>query len=300
MYRVVLESDEAATGECTLDLREAGSTVKAVLRTVLKSEIDEGMKRIPPGVARIQASSYEDGRREPDRLTLSFEVSSFSLDVLPVTNREYQEFTNDHPDAVSAYADPGTSELWADLPVTGITLDHARRYAEWAGKRLPTLPELLLASQGEDGRTFPWGNDPDPYFAQLNLGRPELGSNAYPADEPDRERRWYLENIVPVGQSPQGSEGPFGHQDLFGNTVAWTASPEILRLDGALRRDETYQLVAGVPAWRSLESARSDGLNADGIAVKPLDHVPYIGIRCARSVDPLTTSPQPRVTDSNQ
>jgi gamma-glutamyl hercynylcysteine S-oxide synthase len=94
-------------------------------------------------------------------------------------------------------------EGWANKPVVWVSLEDARAYAKWAGKRLPHEWEWQYAAQGTDGRVYPWGNEKDehtmPPFVKGRDQRPPTDVDAY----------------------PQGAS-PFGVLDLVGNVWQWT------------------------------------------------------------------------------
>jgi formylglycine-generating enzyme required for sulfatase activity len=92
---------------------------------------------------------------------------------------------------------------WANKPVTWISLEDARAYAAWAGKRLPHEWEWQYAAQGTDGRTYPWGSTWDPEAAPT----PEKGRDLPGPDNVDAH--------------PKGAS-PFGVMDLTGNVWQWT------------------------------------------------------------------------------
>jgi formylglycine-generating enzyme required for sulfatase activity len=87
-------------------------------------------------------------------------------------------------------------------PVVGVSWQDARAYCVWRGKRLPREAEFERAIRDDDGRRFPWGNDP-PTPARTVFAR-NLGTQA-----PDD-----------VGSHPSGA-GPYGHDDLAGNVWEW-------------------------------------------------------------------------------
>jgi len=96
-----------------------------------------------------------------------------------------------------------TPGAWADHPVTEVTWEGARRFAAWAGGRLPTEVEWEAAARGRDGRTYPWG-DAAPSARRAVSGR---GSG----------------ETLPVGSRPDGV-GPGGIHDMAGNVDEWTSS----------------------------------------------------------------------------
>ena len=93
----------------------------------------------------------------------------FAMDETPVTNAQFNSFlkaTGYRPKFPENFlrhwagGDPPKGQ--EDHPVTWITLEDAREYARWAGKRLPTEQEWQWAAQGgEKARPWPWGDQYD-------------------------------------------------------------------------------------------------------------------------------------------
>ena len=92
---------------------------------------------------------------------------------------------------------------WGKKPVTWVSIEDARAYAEWACKRLPHEWEWQYAAQGDDGRLYPWGND-------WNVANMPAQSTARTMPVP-----------ADVDAHPQGAS-PFGVMDLVGNVWQWT------------------------------------------------------------------------------
>ena len=116
-------------------------------------------------------------------------IASFYIDQYPVTNEEFKKFldvTHYHPkDDLNFLKDwkGGTyPDGWADKPVTWVSIEDAREYAKWAGKRLPHEWEWQYAAQGKDERTYPWGNcDWLPPVSHLPLTSPSQSAAGVPA-----------------------------------------------------------------------------------------------------------------------
>jgi formylglycine-generating enzyme required for sulfatase activity len=137
-------------------------------------------------------------------------IKSFYIDKNPVTKAEFKKFLeathyhpNDDHNFLIAWKNGSYPDGWGNKPVTWVSLEDARAYSAWAGKRLPHEWEWQYAAQGTDGRTYPWGNEWD--------------AAAVPA--PDKRRQ--MREPTNVDAYPKGAS-PFGVMDLVGNVWQWT------------------------------------------------------------------------------
>ena len=137
-------------------------------------------------------------------------IKAFYIDRFPVTNAEFKKFldaTHYHPqddhNFLRDWKNGSFPEGWGNKPVTWVSLEDARAYARWAGKRLPHEWEWQYAAQGTDGRLYPWGNEWQPEAVpKLDKGR-DLPP---PSD---------------IDAHPKGAS-PFGVMDMVGNVWQWT------------------------------------------------------------------------------
>jgi formylglycine-generating enzyme required for sulfatase activity len=138
----------------------------------------------------------------------SVALGPFAIDEAPVTNRQFADFL-----AGSGYRPAARANFlrhWIDgripagldeHPVVYVSLDDARAYAAWAGKRLPTEDEWQYAAQGPAALRYPWGD----------------------ADDPSRRNGGERGGTTPVRAYP-GGRSPFGVDDLCGNVWELTES----------------------------------------------------------------------------
>ncbi|HZQ51294.1 MAG TPA: SUMF1/EgtB/PvdO family nonheme iron enzyme [Bryobacteraceae bacterium] len=199
-------------------------------------------------------------------------IKPFYLDKYPVTNQEFKKFldaTHYHPaDDLNFLRDwqNGTyPQGWDKKPVTWVSIEDARAYAKWAGKRLPHEWEWQFAAQGTDGRLYPWGN--------------EWRSSAIP--EPDQGRT--LRGPDDVDAHPAGAS-PFGVLDMVGNVWQWTDEylDEHTRA-GILRGGSYYQPQGSI--WYFPQAYRNDQHGKLLLMAPSYDRAGTLGFRCVRDAE---------------
>lgn len=184
----------------------------------------EGMVLIPGAKYRFNVSGVEiEGGEDPGvdvqypwedqpqrHHDKELAIGAFYIDRHPVTNAEFRQFTDsagykpkDGHNFLRDWKNGMYPSGWAKKPVTWVSIEDARAYAAWAGKRLPHEWEWQYAAQGTDGRAYPWGNDPD--------------ETAVPKFEEGRD----LRPPTAVDAFPKGASA-FGVLDLTGNVWQWT------------------------------------------------------------------------------
>lgn len=146
-------------------------------------------------------------RREHDH---ELAIRPFYIDRFPVTNAQFKAFLDathyapaDAHNFLRDWLNGSPRPGWENRPVTWVSLEDARAYAAWAGKRLPHEWEWQFAAQGGDGRRYPWGD------------------RANAADIPPPQTGRTLGAPAVVGTHPAGAS-PFGVEDLVGTVWQWT------------------------------------------------------------------------------
>jgi formylglycine-generating enzyme required for sulfatase activity len=196
--------------------------------TMPASSAPEGMVAIPGGdfdfvVTGIEVEGYtwasmdfqypweSIGRRAHRR---HMQIKPFYIDRYNVTNAQFKRFIDatgyaprDAHNFLKDWQDGAPRQGWENKPVTWVSLEDARAYAAWAGKRLPHEWEWQYAAQGTDGRLYPWGDQWD----DKAVPKPNTGRELLAPDDVDAH--------------PEGAS-PFGVMDLVGNVWQWTSEFE--------------------------------------------------------------------------
>lgn len=211
----------------------------------------------------------------------TFDLAVFALAKYPITNAQFQVFV----DAKDGYCNATwwrySSEAFEwrnntpqpmktafagdDLPRTNVNWYTAVAFCYWLSARtgepvmLPTEAQWQRAAQGDDGRTYPWGNT-----------------------EPDETRCNFAKHVgqaTPVTRYPKGAS-PYGVMDMSGNVWEWglnlTDDPAGTAVTGG-----SLRVLRGGSFGFSYPSNYLRAANRDGRP--PNEEFYLIGFRCARS-----------------
>ncbi len=168
----------------------------------------------PTGTACIPGGPFLRGTDDgPDdtRPAATVWVQTFYMDLNEVTYAEYKQCVRDKkcPPAGPNYGDFNHPRQ----PITGVSWYDAVKYCEVHGKHLPTEAEWEKAARGEDGRLYPWGNDPATCDRAVFKDRRGRSCGV-----PKRGKRPEKGRPFDVGSKPPGI---YGLYDMAGNSWEW-------------------------------------------------------------------------------
>jgi eukaryotic-like serine/threonine-protein kinase len=215
---------------------------------------------------------YDKGKPE-DGPAHEVEVGSFMMDKHEVTNAEYYEFVKgtDYPNPTHwAEADKKPIEAEKNNPVVMVSLDDAKKFAEWRSKRdnvtyrLPTEDEWEFAARnGTKDTLYPWGNDWNDEAAAIGKS-----------------------SIQKVMSYPSG-QNEAGVNDLIGNVWEWTSSKGDFYkgYKGNLDVKEGLYVVRGGAVASTSPKGEKPVTTASRTFVLPTEKKMMIGFRLVRGVD---------------
>jgi formylglycine-generating enzyme required for sulfatase activity len=129
-------------------------------------------------------------------------LPAYYMDVYEVTRARYQECViaggcsevKNVASIESFYREP-------NFPMSAVDWDMAGAYCAWRGARLPSEAEWEKAARGTDGRTYPWGEEYDSTYVQIEAN-----------------------SLNNVGMYEKG-KSPYGMYDMAGSVWEWTSDP---------------------------------------------------------------------------
>jgi len=173
-----------------------------IISTISIAQQDSSMSLVPAGEFLMGNNMRNGLGFSPEH---KVKIDSFYIDKYEVTNKEYLKFCKETGHKLPEFWNTElfkSGEDYPNYPVVGVNYGDARKYAEWAGKRLPTEAEWEIAARGGlEGKNFPNGN-------KLSQERAKQDGTGW-------------KNLI----EPVGSYKPNGYAlyDMAGNVWEWTA-----------------------------------------------------------------------------
>lgn len=132
-------------------------------------------------------------------------IDSFYMDKFEVTNGDYIAFCKETGYKLPVFWNTDifkSGEAFLNYPVIGVSYLDAKKYAEWAGKRLPTEAEWEYAARGGlVGKDFPNGNE-------------------WTKEKAKQEGSGWKNLVDPVGSYTANG---YGLYDMSGNVWEWVS-----------------------------------------------------------------------------
>ena len=198
-------------------------------------------------------------------------IPELRIDRYPVSNAEFKAFlsaTSYHPaddhNFLRDWKDGAYPDGWAKKPVTWVSIEDARAYAKWAGKRLPHEWEWQYAAQGQDGRAYPWGDTWNPA--------------AVPT--PNKSRQ--MDASSDSDAHPDGAS-LFGVMDLVGNVWQWTDEYCDAHTCAAILRGGSHYQPQG-SRWYFPQAYRLSEHGKYLLMAPSLDRAATVGFRCVQDL----------------
>jgi formylglycine-generating enzyme required for sulfatase activity len=219
------------------------------------------------------------------------QIKPYYIDKYPVTNADFKKFLDaahyrpsDALNFLKDWKDGTYPDGAARKPVTWVSIEDARAYARWAGKRLPREWEWQFAAQGTDNRIFPWG-DCDWLAPVASGGRfacPWENNPAnVPAPIPDKGRIMAVAGDV---DAHPGGASPFGVMDMVGNVWQWTDEYVDEHTRAAILRGGNHYEPQG-SIWYFPQAYRNEQHGKLLLMGPSYDRSAGIGFRCVKDAE---------------
>jgi len=223
-------------------------------------------------------------------------LDAYEIDKFEVTAVQFLRFvlaTNRDPLIDWQYDGGNFQETMASHPVMHVSWFDAEAYCKWAGKRLPTSAEWEKAARGEDGRIYPWGNEP------AGLSRANFGRTGLSGPVRDRPERLLLYPPIISVDKYENAVSPYGVYQMAGNVAEWTAdwydpnyykkAPDRNPKGPDKGTQRAFRGGGWIDSTPSVRPAQRNGTD-------PYTKMNWLGFRCARDAseqgDPTSTPAQ--------
>jgi iron(II)-dependent oxidoreductase len=220
-------------------------------------------------------------------------LDAYEIDKYEVTTVQFLKFvlaTNRSPLIDWRYDGGNFQETMVNHPVMHVSWFDAEAYCAWAGKRLPTEAEWEKAARGEDGRIYPWGNQP------AGLSRANFGRGGLSGPVRDRPERLMLYPPIISVDKYENAVSPYGLYQMAGNVAEWVAdwydkdyyktAPERNPTGPEKGTQRSFRGGGWVDSTPSVRAAQRNG-------TEPNTKMNWMGFRCARNAKDAPAQSQP-------
>ena len=271
-YRILVNLDGHPPLELSRVVEQSRTTLEV---RAPQARSDEDMRLVPGGTLELADP--------PNSLNVlngqSIPLEPFWIDVHEVTNAEYGRFLEATGHPAPRFWSQVTAQM-DRLPVVGVSWRDARAYAEWCGKRLPSVAEWMYATRGAEGRLFPWTTERT-LGAEQYLGNTRAPRG--PRGTPEELFQLYKEHAQAVDAHPEAASWA-GVEGALGNVCEWTESVHVELSELGPQPRLARRVVCG--GWWEA-AARGDTLRIiEHLGTEAAYASHRTGFRCARSVDP--------------
>lgn len=211
-------------------------------------------------------------------------LDAYEIDKHEVTTVQFLKFvlaTARAPLIDWRYDGGNFQDTMVNHPVMHVSWQEATDYCTWAGKRLPTEAEWEKAARGEDGRIYPWGDQP------AGLSRANFGRGGLSGPVRDRPERLMLYPPIISVDKYENALSPYGAHQMAGNVAEWVAdwydkeyyktAPDKNPKGPEKGTQRAFRGGGWIDSTPSVRVAQRNG-------TEPTTKMNWLGFRCARDV----------------
>jgi formylglycine-generating enzyme required for sulfatase activity len=273
-------------------IREWTPEGKKIAAERVKLPAHDEMVLIPAGTFFMGSDKKVDRNAYPAEFPQrKVYLDAYEIDKFEVTTVQFLKFAlaTDRDPLIDWQYDGGNfQETMAGHPVMHVSWFDADAYCTWAGKRLPTSAEWEKAARGEDGRIYPWGNEP------AGLSRANFGRTGLSGPVRDRPERLLLYPPIISVDKYENGVSPYGVFQMAGNVAEWTAdwydpkyyksAPDRNPKGPEKGTQKAFRGGGWIDSTPSVRPAQRNGTD-------PNTKMNWLGFRCARDgKDPVEAS----------